>query len=160
MKKNVHSSLFDIFKLYRKTVQLLQANIACFIDPFSILVTQFPLINIHASLPNQSACLQIRHFGCVYLCAQNNSAGMYWAASPIAYHYTQATSILTKKMTSGGLTDNLLFKSQCNLMDLRTEDKYSISFARKKHSWHPWLHVNNRVARLVTVSSIAWETQL
>lgn len=33
-KKNVHSSLFDTFKLYWKTVQLLQANIACFIDPF------------------------------------------------------------------------------------------------------------------------------
>lgn len=71
-KKNVNSSLFDQFKLYWKTVQLLQANIACFIDPFSILVTQLPLINIHASLPNQSACV-----GCVYLCAQNNSAGMY-----------------------------------------------------------------------------------
>lgn len=54
---------------------------------------------------------------------------------------TQATSILTK-MTSGGLTDNLLFKSQCNLMDLSTEDKYSISFAGKKRSWHPGLHVN------------------
>lgn len=70
---------------------------ACFIDPFSILVAQLPLINIHASLPSQSACLQIRHFGRVYLCAQNNSAGMYWAASPKAYHDTQATSILTKK---------------------------------------------------------------
>ncbi len=143
------------FKLYWKTVQLLQANIACFIDPFSILVTQLPLINIHASLPNQSACV-----GCVYLCAQNNSAGLYWAASPIAYPDTQATSILTKKMTSGGLTDHLLFKSQWNLMDLRTEDKYSISFAWKKRIWHTWLHVNNRAARLVTVSSIAWETQL
>lgn len=96
-------------------------------------------------------------FGCVYFCAQNNSTGMYWAATPIAYHNTQAASILTKKMTSGGLTDNLLFKSQSNLMGLRTEDKYSISFAGKRHSWHHWLHVSSRAATLVTVSSITFE---